>query len=170
MKSWQYVIGLIVLFITSCSTKDTAPSDTSNIISESNDIARDSTVSIFNTSIHLDEEKAVRELAEAGILKCDTLQETDGQFENAVIEFAGVKFNHNRGFVFVTSKQDKQTIDSIVSKISRYYGDPFIDDSGDSEFDYYHWNLHEASSAKPYIKIRPLHSDEGGLVMTWSWN
>ena len=110
----------------------------------------------------------MRELSAAGILKCDTIK--DKEFEYAVIEFAGVKFALNGGFVFITSEQNKQTIDSLVSKISSYYGEPFIDDEGDLEYNYYHWNLYEPSSEKPYIRIRPLHSDEGGLVMTWMWN
>lgn len=156
--------------MTSCSVKkNNTYSNTSKTNSQSKEVANiDSTVCIFDTSIHLDEEIAMRELSAAGILKCDTIK--DKEFEYAVIEFAGVKFALNGGFVFITSEQNKQTIDSLVSKISSYYGEPFIDDEGDPEYNYYHWNLYEPSSDKPYIRIRPLHSDEGGLVMTWTWS
>ncbi len=173
MKLFLYFISLFALFITSCSIKSNTHSNTLRTISQynqSNEVVNiDSTVCIFDTSIHLDEEIAMRELSAAGILKCDTIIK-DKEFEYAVIEFAGVKFALNRGFVFITSEQNKQTIDSLVSKISLYYGEPFIDDEGDPEYNYYHWNLYDPSSEKPYIRIRPLHSDEGGLVMTWMWN
>lgn len=170
MRFYLYFISLFVLFMTSCSVKkNNTYSNTSKTNSQSKEVANiDSTVCIFDTSIHLDEEIAMRELSAAGILKCDTIK--DKEFEYAVIEFAGVKFALNGGFVFITSEQNKQTIDSLVSKISSYYGEPFIDDEGDPEYNYYHWNLYEPSSDKPYIRIRPLHSDEGGLVMTWTWS
>lgn len=170
MKFYLCFISLFVLFITSCSTKNNTSSNASKIITRSNETAIiDSTVYIFDTSIHLDEKRAIKELSEAGILKCDTLHDKDEQFGGAVIEFAGVKFGLSQGFVFITSKQDRQTIDSLVSKISKYYGEPNVDYNGEPEYNYYHWNLHEASFNKPYIRIRPLHCDEGGLVMTWNW-
>lgn len=167
MKLYPFFISLCTLFIISCSTKNNSSSNTEKTITQSNDIAFiDSTVSIFDTSIHLDEKIAIRELSAAGILKGDTHNDTDEQFVSTVIEFAGVKFGLNRGFVFITSKQDKHTIDSLASKISSYYGKPDIDDNGNPEYNYYHWNLYKASPDKPYKRIRPLHSDAGGLVMT----
>ena len=162
---------LCALLIISCSTKNNSSSNTEITISQSNEIPLiDSTVSIFNTSIHLDEEKAIRELSAAGILKCDTFKYNNEKFENAIIEFAGVKFCMNKGFLFLTSRQDKQAIDSLVNHISRYYGEPSIDDEGEPEWSYYHWNLYDTIPDRPYIRIRPVHSEEGGLMMTWSFN
>lgn len=128
------------------------------------------TAIIFATKVHVDERLAIKELEEAGLLKCDTIEERNGQFAGAIVEFASVKFGLNKGFLFLTSRQDKQAIDSLVNRISKYYGEPFIDDGdvlGELERCYYHWNLHETDADKPYIRIRPLHSDDGGLVMTW---
>lgn len=128
------------------------------------------TAIIFGTKIHLDERLAIKELANVGMLKYDTIEERNGQFASAVVEFASVKFGLNKGFLFLTSRQDKQAIDSLVAKISRYYGEPAIDDNGEPEWDYYHWNLYDTLPDRPYIRIRPIHSEEGGMVMTWKFN
>lgn len=171
MKHYQLFVSLCALFIISCSTKNNSSSNTEKTILQSNEIAStDSTVSIFDTSIHLDEEIAIRELSAAGRLKCDTVKYNNGKFENAIIEFAGVKFGMNKGFLFLTSRQDKQAIDSLVNHISRYYGEPSIDDEGKPEWSYYHGNLYDTIPDSPYIRIRPVHSEEGGLMMTWSFN
>lgn len=127
-------------------------------------------VTIFGTSIHVDQKTAIGELSKAGILHVDTINEKDGEFENAIIEFAGVKFGMNKGFIFFTSRQDKQAIDSLVNRISIYYGEPSIDDEEEPEWSYYHWNLYDTIPDMPYIRIRPVHSEEGGLVMTWRFN
>jgi len=48
-----------------------------------------------------------------------------------------------------------------------YYDEPFIDGDERPEWNYYHWNLYDTVPDKPYIRIRPVHSEEGGLMMTW---
>ena len=128
------------------------------------------TYSIFGVEAGKDQYSVIKSLEGAGILKIDSISRDKGSFQSAIVEFAGVKFGLNRGFIFITSKQDKQTIDSLVSKISSYYGDPDIDDEGEPEYNIYHWNLYTSSADKPYIRIRPLRSEDGGLVMTWRWN
>lgn len=126
------------------------------------------TAIIFATKVHVDERLAIRELAEAGLLKYDTIEERNGQFAGAIVEFASVKFGLNKGFLFLTSRQDKQAIDSLVNRISKYYGEPDIDgDYDEPEWCYYHWNLYDTIPNRPYIRIRPVHSEEGGLAMTW---
>lgn len=69
----------------------------------------------------MDNLKAIEELSAAGIIKCDTVHLEDGKFRSAVIEFAGVKFGMNKGFLFITSRQDDEAIDSLTAKISQYY-------------------------------------------------
>ena len=139
MKLYPLFFSLCALFIISCSTKNNSSSNSAKTISQSDEIAVvDSTVSIFNTSIHLNERLALQELSTAGLLTCGTLKDTNGQFNGTVVEFAGIKFGFNKGFVFITSNQDKQSIDSLVSKISSYYGAPNIDDNGDPEYNYYY--------------------------------
>jgi len=163
---------LIGMFTTSCvkdsSSKAYSHSDTAELDTIEN-VSSDSVQKgiIFDVPIHLDERIAIKELSDVGILKCDTIEEVDGQFAGAIVEFAGVKFGMNKGFLFLTSKQDKKTIDALVSEISKYYDEPFIDGDDEPEWSYYHWNLYDTLPNKPYIRIRPVHSEEGGLVMTW---
>ena len=90
----------------------------------------------------------------------------NGMFQFAIVEFANIKFGMNKGYIFITSRHDKDAVNLLVSKISEFYGDPEIDDeTEDPEYRYYHWNLHNNEPDAPYIRIRPVHSDEGGLTM-----
>lgn len=74
----------------------------------------------------------------------------------------------NKGFIFITSRDDRNAINQLVSKISEFYGEPEIEDElEDPEYRYYHWNLYKNGPDAPYIRIRPVHSEEGGLTMMW---
>lgn len=160
-------IGLI---LTSCSSSSNSANNTNaNESTADLDSVEIPTAKIFGTTIHLDELKAIEELSDAGIMTYDTINVIDGKFAGAVVEFARVKFGMNKGFLFLTSRQDMQAIDSLISKISKYYGEPAIDDdgSGEPEWSYYHWNLYDTIPDRPYIRIRPIHSSDGGLAMTW---
>lgn len=132
-------------------------------------IVKDSIVDFMGIPIHLDEAKAVRELEEAGVLKVEDLCVKDGKFVGAVVEFAGVKFGMNRNFVFLTSRHDKAAVKSLVRRISKYYGEPEVDYHEVPVSNYYHWNLHGKDHNAPYIRIRPLHTKDGGLTMMWEW-
>lgn len=121
-------------------------------------------ITIFGVKTRSQELEAAKDLVKAGILNIDTIHEKDGKFTGAVVEFAGVKFGMNRGFIFITSRHDKATVKSLVKTISKYYGEPEIEgDESEPEYCYYIWNSPNA----PYIRIRPLHSEEGGLTMQW---
>lgn len=121
-------------------------------------------ITIFDVKTTSQELEAAKDLAKAGILNIDTIHEKDGKFTGAVVEFAGVKFGMNRGFIFITSRHDKAAVKSLVKTISKYYGEPEIEgDESEPEYCYYIWNSPNA----PYIRIRPLHSEEGGLTMLW---
>lgn len=170
MKPYPFLISLAVLFISACTAKNNPDSKASEPISQPDEVIIDSTFTVFGTAIHTDERMAIKELTAAGIFKCDTIKVKDNQFIGAVIEFAGVKFGLNRGFMFLTSKQDKETIHALVGEISKYYGKPQIDgDEEEPEWCYYHWNLYKESPKDPYIRIRPVHSAEGGLTMMWQF-
>ena len=121
-------------------------------------------ITIFGVKTTSQELEAAKALAKAGILSIDTIHEKDGKFTGAVVEFAGVKFGMNRGFIFITSRHDKAAVKSLVKTISKYYGEPEIEgDESEPEYCYYIWDSPNA----PYIRIRPLHSEEGGLTMLW---
>lgn len=127
-------------------------------------------VSVFGVETKADEYSVAKRLEKAGIIKIDNLSMENGKFQSAVIEFAGIKFGMNQGFIFITSSQDKETVNILVSKISEFYGKPEIDGNvDDPEYCYYNWNL-KKSDSEPSIKIRPLHAEDGGLVMIWSLN
>lgn len=172
LKMPQFILYVLMgMFTISCATpsgRDTPHSDTAELDSIQS-VASESVQQsiIFDVPIHLDERIAIKKFSEAGILKCDTVKEANGRFLGAVVEFAGVKFEMNKGFIFLTSKQDKKTIDALVSEISKYYDEPFIDGEDEPEWNYYHWNLYDTIPDNPYIRIRPVHSEDGGLMMTW---
>lgn len=173
MKIIETIFGLLIwLLIVSCSStidKSNAQTDSTDSTSEENTGSVQNHSIIFGVPIHVDERLAIKELEKEGLLSCETVSEENGEFAGAVVEFAGVKFGLNKGFIFLTSRQDKQAIDSLVAKISQYYGEPDIDDNGEPEWNYYHWNLCDTIPDRPYIRIRPIHSEEGGLVMSWTF-
>ena len=174
MRFYYYLGCILSVCFASCSTRSNVPVDSNETSSEAiTDSINEKYATIFGTTIPLNEGTAIRELSKAGILQIDTINEKDGEFENAIIDFAGVTFGLNKGFLFLTSRQDKQAIDFLINRISKYYGEPSIDDGdvlGEPKWSYYHWNLYDTVPDKPYILIRPLHSGEGGLVMTWRFN
>lgn len=104
-------------------------------------------------------------LHQNGILTIDSISSDENGFRYAIIEFAGAKFGMNKGFSFITSRNDKAAINGIVQKISEYYGEPWIDneDQEEPQYQYYFWNT--TNPDKPSIRVRPLHTEEGGLVM-----
>lgn len=164
---------LVGLYIVSCSSFSDNNQDKTYASMSRTEEKMDSVQSrgiIFGVPIHIDERFAIKDLSKAGLLICDTVREENGEFTGAVVEFAGVKFSMNRGFIFLTNRQDKQAIDSLVSKISLFYGEPDIDDNGAAEWNYYHWNYNDTAIDRPYIRIRPIHSEEGGLTMMWRFD
>lgn len=130
---------------------------------------QDVTVKIFGVSCKKDERSVIMALENAGIIEVDTIELEDGQFRFAIVEFEGVKFGMNRGFNFITSQHDSRTIKALVNGISKFYGEPEIDgdDEENPEYRYYHWNRIVENPDDLYIRIRPVHSEEGGLTMWW---
>lgn len=123
-------------------------------------------VCIFGVEVERNEYSVAKSLEKAGIINIDTIFMDNGMFQFAIVEFANIKFGMNKGYIFITSRHDKDAVNLLVSKISEFYGDPEIDDeTEDPEYRYYHWNLHNNEPDAPYIRIRPVHSDEGGLTM-----
>lgn len=127
----------------------------------------DPRIKLFGIETEKEEVGVIRNLAAASILKIDSISLENNKFKFAIIEFAGVTFGLNSGFSFITSKHDTATINALVQYISKYYGEPEIDDNGDPEYNYYHWNYLRQNPDAPYIRIRPTHSEEGGLTMLW---
>lgn len=126
-------------------------------------------VTIFGIKSEAREFVLLENLAAANIIKLDTIKSDESGFQSAIIEFAGVKFGANKGYQFITSRHTREAINALVEEISRFYGEPDVADNYDEpQYSYYDWNLYDGDS--PHIRIRPLHSDEGGLVMMWQFN
>ncbi len=124
-------------------------------------------VTLFGVRTKSSEGDAVRDLAAAGILKVEELREENGEFNGAVVEFGDVKFGLSSGFTFITSRHDKKAIKGLIKMISKYYGEPEIDGDEEPQYNYYHWNLYKQDPDAPSICIRPLHSEDDGLIMLW---
>lgn len=173
IKSYYKFIGFLCLSVSVLSSCGNTPDKSvkATVINNYTDTSgTDSiTVSIFGVETKTDECSVAKNLEKAGIIKIDRISMDNGKFQSAIVEFAGVKFGMNKGFVFITSVHDKDAVNLLVSKISDFYGEPEIDgEQEDPEYCYYHWNLHKSKPDAPYIRIRPLHSEEGGLTMIWS--
>ena len=163
------ILCLSVLMMSSCG--NTSEKCAKTTVSNNSKTSRTDSVKvcIFGVEAERDEYSVAKKLEKAGILKIDTISTDNGKFQSAIVEFANVKFGMNKGFIFITSRDDRNAINQLVSKISEFYGEPEIEDElEDPEYRYYHWNLYKNGSDTPYIRIRPVHSEEGGLTMMWN--
>lgn len=172
MDQWG-IIMLVSIVLCSCGrpsgTHQEAVIDTVvNAKTDKKFADQDASVKIFGVSCKKDEHSVIMALENAGIIGVDTIELEDGRFRFAIVEFEGVKFGMNRGFNFITSQHDSKTIRVLVQGISKYYGEPEIDGYDDEpEYRYYDWNLIGENPDDPYIRIRPIHSEEGGFTMLW---
>lgn len=86
-----------------------------------------------------------------------------------VVELCGVPCGMNFGWEeqgdmcyitslnFLTSRQTEENVKAFVDGISAYYGEAECEDEGgDIVYAYYFWNG---------VRLRPVHSEEGGLVL-----
>ena len=164
MKLRMFII-ILVAFLISCNSKVGKYAADAN----KTNVQESKVIEIFGIESDFHELNILHNLHNAGILKIDSLSVDEGNFNYAIVEFASVKFGLNRGFSFVTSRNDKAAVDSMVYKISLYYGEPWIDneDKNNPQYQFYGWNT--TIPGKPSIRIRPLHSEEGGIVMTWEF-
>lgn len=163
------ILCLSVLMISSCG--NTSEKCVNATVSNNSKTSRTDSINvcIFGVEAKRDEYLVAKKLEKAGIIKIDTISTDNGKFQSAIVEFANIKFGMNKGFIFVTSRHDKEAINLLVSKISEFYGEPEIDDElEEPEYRYYHWNLYNNEPDAPYIRIRPVHSEEGGLTMMWN--
>lgn len=125
---------------------------------------------LFGVKVYGDEASIIRQLAKAGVLTTDTVFVNDGAYKIPVIKFGGIEFADNGHYFFVSSCKNILKIKSLVEEISKYYGNPDIDEDFEPQYAYYHWNRSRQISEDPYIRVRPIHSEEGGLLMTWSFD
>lgn len=176
-KYLKYTICFLINFIIilcSCKsqTKDNvvSTSDEDSLGSEVAEMPESNKYEIFGITASANDVDVLLELQKAGLLKIDSLElDKEKKLKFAVVEFASVKFGVNPGLTFLTSRCDKEAIDSLVNKISSFYGEPEETSDYDDEepqYNYYKWNAFD--SDKPYIFVRPIHSEEGGLAMMWN--
>ena len=148
-------------------------------------------ITLFGVETKCNPKAIVEDLAKAGIFKVDsisyvkedyvhhyqggnthtvdTIRYKNERMRSAIVEFAGVKFglnvNYDKGcfmFAFISSVPIDQSFEPLKNTIMSYYGD--TEDRDDDAFSC-SWNTFSGDG--PWIRIRPLHSDDGGTMMMW---
>lgn len=154
--------------------RDTAPQAPQTEVTES-DSVKYVDVKLFDIGTYgKTHMEILKELEAKGILKIESLEPGGNNIQHAIVEFAGVKFgmSSNAEFVdfnFISLSAGRKEINSLVKKISKYYGQPFVEGDGeDPRYQYYTWPSF-VKPGYPLIKIRPIHSDDGGIYMSWGW-
>ncbi|MDE5809990.1 MAG: hypothetical protein K2H59_06925 [Muribaculaceae bacterium] len=157
----QIILYIILLFLLiNCTNKGKLQTNSESDITES--VIVDS-VSIFGIKSPKNPLHILEILDESGILRIDreTLKISNDTLIGGIVSFEDIKFGinnpSNRGISFVSSRQDDAAYESLKELISKYYGD-----AEDEEWHNTSWNKNEV-----YIRIRPLRSEDGGLVMMW---
>lgn len=162
------ILCLSVLMISSCGNTSKKCVKVTDSNKPKTSITDSVKVCIFGVETERDEYSVAKKLEKAGIIKIDTISMVNGRFQSAIVEFANIKFGMNKGFIFVTSRHDEDAVNRLVSIISDFYGEPEIDNEHeDPEYRFYYWNLYKNDPDVPYIRIRPVHSEGGGLTMMW---
>lgn len=120
-------------------------------------------------SIRFVKEDYVHHYQGNNILAVDTIRYKNERMRSAIVEFAGVKFglnvNYDKGcfmFAFISSVPIDQSFEPLKNTIMSYYGDA---EDGDDDAFSCSWNTFSGDG--PWIRIRPLHSDDGGTMMMW---
>jgi hypothetical protein len=120
-------------------------------------------------SIRYVKEDYVHHYQGSNTLAVDTIRYKNERMRSAIVEFAGVKFglnvNYDKGcfmFAFISSVPIDQSFEPLKNTIMSYYGDT---EDGDDDAFSCSWNTF--SDDGPWIRIRPLHSDDGGTMMMW---
>ena len=148
-------------------------------------------ITLFGVETKCNPKAIVEDLSKAGIFKVDsiryvkedyvhhyqgnnthtvdTIRYKNERMRSAIVEFAGVKFglnvNYDKGyfkFAFISSVPIDQSFEPLKNTIMSYYGDT---EDGDDDAFSCSWNTF--SDYGPWIRIRPLHSDDGGTMMMW---
>ena len=106
-------------------------------------------------------------LAFMGFLSCNTnKQHGKGELVTAVLSIGEVEFGVNidgDGIRLITSTQpDDPNMKQVIDYLNSFYGEPEKD-----EPDNYHWGVggNEDYLVGKVIRLRPLHSEEGGTVL-----
>ena len=111
------VVGLSLLCTCGHSTKANKESQEHiDTIMELGDNEKDSMVNLFGVRTARDSYAVLMNLTKAGIFNnVDSVTFKDGKFDYAMIEFGGVEIVLNRGLAFLTTYQDRKTINSLVN-------------------------------------------------------
>ena len=160
----------ILLFISSliaCSHTSNNSSDSTNIIIQDEDESAQDSITIFGVKSERDPLEIINNLIDVELLTIDPdgLTIKNDSLKAAVIFFKGLGFgvtpqytgNRLTGFSFISSRTDDNAYELAKDVISSYYGE-----TKDEEWHNCTWMKDEI-----YIKLRPLHAEEGGLVMIW---
>ena len=162
----------ILLFISSliaCSHTSNNSSNSINTIIQDDDESAQDSITIFGVKSERDPLEIINNLIDVELLTIDPdgLSIKNDSLKAAVVFFKGVGFGVTpqyrggrlTGFNFISSRKDDNAYEQAKNVISSYYGE-----TEDDEWHNCTWMKNEI-----YIKLRPLHTEEGGMVMIWSF-
>ena len=170
MKFSHFIlVFLCLIFCISCGQSSTNIADAQLEEKEKTGILNiQDSISIFGIQSLKDPISILKALSNYGIIKTENLKIENDTLKGGVIYFNGVSFGINlhcnpqygfESFGFISSRNDDDSYNLIREGISKYYGK-----GEETEWHYCYWR-----DTTINIRTRPLHTEDGGLVMFWEF-
>ena len=156
---------IIVVFLIGCTSNN--KNKAVNEEKEFTSIPVD-TISIFGIRTAKDPISILKGLSNNGVIKTESLKIEKDSLKGGVIYFNGVGFGINpqynpqngfESFGFISSRSDEDSYNLVKNGISKYYGE-----GEETEWHRCYWKNDTIN-----IRTRPLHTEDGGLVMFWEF-
>lgn len=170
MKISHFIlVFLCLIFCISCGQSSTNITDAQLEEKEKTGILNiQDSISIFGIQSLKDPISILKALSDNGIIKTENLKIENDTLKGGVIYFNGVSFginllyNPKYGFEslgFISSLSDEDSYNLVKNGISKYY-----EEGEETEWHRCYWKNDTIN-----IRIRPLHTEDGGLVMFWEF-
>lgn len=168
MKVSHFIlVFLCLIFCISCGQSSTNTADAQLEEKEKTEILNiQDSILIFGIKSLKDPVSILKVLSDNGIIKTENLKIENDTLKGGVMYFMGTGFGINphynpqygfESFGFISSQNDDNSYNLVKDGISKYYGE-----SEETEWHYCYW-----SDTTINIRTRPLHTEDGGLVMFW---
>lgn len=159
-------IFILIFFSSLIGCSHTSNDSINTIIQDEDELAPDS-ITIFGVKSERNPLEIINNIIAADLLTIepDGISIENDSLKSAVVFLKGIGFgvmpsysgDKLTGFHFISSRTDDRAYEDAKDVISSYYGE-----TEDEEWHNSTWMKDEI-----YIKLRPLHTEEGGLVMIW---
>lgn len=159
-KANDTINGTFIVENISDSTKTTDISENSSDSCIDSDL-----INLFGMEMKRDSKTVIDSLLKKRIIEADSITQDEHEELHCVVKFGGVKFGLNSsktGLYFLTSRKSDRDYKKVKKAIEKFYGKGKEDDWHSC---YWRSTLNNGVD----IRIRPLHSEEGGLVMFWNY-